>query len=65
GSLIAQNTLRENIKNIIKNENKNAPLSDEKIAQILKNEGIWIARRTVAKYRTLLAISPANVRRYM
>jgi RNA polymerase sigma-54 factor len=65
GSLIAQNALRENIKNIIKNEHKNAPLSDEKIAQILQNEGIWIARRTVAKYRALLAISPTNVRRYM
>jgi RNA polymerase sigma-54 factor len=65
GSLIAQNTLRESIKNIIKNENKNKPLSDEKIAQILQNEGIWIARRTVTKYRTFLAIPSANVRRYI
>ncbi|MDR1907163.1 MAG: RNA polymerase factor sigma-54 [Puniceicoccales bacterium] len=65
GSLIAQHALRENIRNIVENENKNAPLSDEKIAQILQNEGVWITRRTIAKYRTLLAIPPANVRRYM
>jgi RNA polymerase sigma-54 factor len=49
---------------MIKNENKTSPLSDEKIAQPLQNEGIWVARRTVAKYRTLLNIPPANVRRY-
>jgi RNA polymerase sigma-54 factor len=65
GSLIAQNTLKEKLKNIIRNENKNSPLSDEKIAKILQNEGIWVMRRTVAKYRTLLAIPPANVRRYV
>jgi RNA polymerase sigma-54 factor len=65
GSLVAQQALRENIKNIIKNENKNLPFSDEKIAQMLQSEGIWITRRTVAKYRALLAISPANVRRYV
>jgi RNA polymerase sigma-54 factor len=65
GSLIAQNALRENIKNIIKNEHKNAPLSDEKIAQMLKSKGVWITRRTVAKYRALLAIPPANARRYV
>ncbi|MDR0418099.1 MAG: RNA polymerase factor sigma-54 [Puniceicoccales bacterium] len=65
GSLVAQNTLREKLKNIIENENKNSPLSDEKIAKIFQNDGIWITRRTVAKYRTLLAIPPANVRRYV
>jgi RNA polymerase sigma-54 factor len=65
GSLIAQNALRENIKNMIKNENKISPLSDGKIAQILQNEDIWIARRTITKYRTLLSIPSANVRRYM
>jgi RNA polymerase sigma-54 factor len=65
GSLIAQNALRENIKNIIRDEDKNMPLSDEKIAKMLQNEGIWITRRTVAKYRALFAIPSANVRRYM
>ncbi|MDR2812530.1 MAG: RNA polymerase factor sigma-54 [Puniceicoccales bacterium] len=65
GSLVAQNALKETIKNIIENENKNLPLSDEKIAQILQKKGIWIMRRTVAKYRALLALPPANVRRYL
>jgi RNA polymerase sigma-54 factor len=65
GSLIAQNALRENIKRIIADEDSATPLSDEKIAQILQNQGIWIKRRTVMKYRTSLGIASAHVRRYM
>jgi RNA polymerase sigma-54 factor len=65
GSLTAQNALKENIKNRIKNEDKNMPLSDEKMAQMLQNDGIWITRRTVAKYRTLLRIPSANIRKYI
>jgi RNA polymerase sigma-54 factor len=65
GSLTAQHALRENIRNKIKNEDRNAPLSDEKVAKMMKNDGIWMARRTVAKYRALLRIPPANIRKYM
>jgi RNA polymerase sigma-54 factor len=65
GSLTAQNALKENIKNRIKNEDRDAPLSDEKMAQMLQREGIWVTRRTVAKYRALLHIPPANIRRYL
>jgi RNA polymerase sigma-54 factor len=64
GSLVAQNALEENIKNIINNECKKTPFSDKKIAKILQDTGIWISRRTVAKYRSLLRIPPANVRKY-
>ena len=52
----------EEIRDIISNENKAAPLSDEKIASKLKQRGINIKRRTVAKYRDLMGISTASKR---
>jgi len=55
--------VRERIKQIIRNENKEKPLSDGKIAEILKREGINIARRTVAKYREEMGIPGAYERR--
>ncbi len=51
------------IKEIIENEDKRKPLSDETIAKILQNKGINIARRTVAKYRQELKIPGARERR--
>jgi RNA polymerase sigma-54 factor len=47
----------------VKNENGNAPLSDMEMVEILRERGIPIARRTVAKYRTELDILPSNMRR--
>jgi RNA polymerase sigma-54 factor len=43
--------VKEKIKKIIANENSSKPLSDQKIAKVLNQEGIQITRRTVAKYR--------------
>jgi RNA polymerase sigma-54 factor len=53
-------SVRDRIKEIVKNE-KN-PLTDEQIAEILKSEGVKIARRTVAKYRSIENILPARLR---
>ena len=39
------------------------PLSDGQLAQMLSEQGIQVARRTVAKYREALKIAPANLRR--
>ena len=44
-------------------ETKNKPYSDDKIAQMLKQEDIHIARRTVAKYREMMRILPSNKRK--
>lgn len=44
-------------------ENVKRPLSDQKIADMLKDRGIQIARRTVAKYREQLKILPAKLRK--
>ena len=46
---------------MINNENK--PLSDTKITELLKQIGINIARRTVAKYRAMEGILPAHIRK--
>jgi RNA polymerase sigma-54 factor len=52
--------VRDRIKEIISNEQK--PLTDDKIVGILKEEGIKVARRTVAKYRSMEGILPARLR---
>ena len=48
---------------MVDDEDKNKPLSDQKIADILKEKGLNIARRTVTKYREALNIPPTNLRR--
>jgi RNA polymerase sigma-54 factor len=53
-------SVRDRIKEIVKNEKR--PLTDEQIAKKLHKEGIKIARRTVAKYRSIEGILPARLR---
>jgi len=55
--------IKGKIKAIIEMEDKNNPLSDQKIANILLSEGIPIARRTIAKYREELGILQSTKRR--
>lgn len=55
--------VREVLKEILAEEPPTAPLSDEKIAEVLAERGIQVARRTVAKYRGMLNIPPAHLRR--
>ena len=51
------------IKKLVGAENPVKPLSDNKIAQLLADQGIQVARRTIAKYRESLAIPPSNQRK--
>ncbi len=51
------------IKKMIEDEDKGKPLSDQKIADLLKVQGLNIARRTVTKYREALGILPTSMRR--
>jgi RNA polymerase sigma-54 factor len=53
----------EKIRQIIQGENPRKPYSDDKIARLLKEEQIHIARRTVAKYREMLRVLPSNKRK--
>lgn len=63
GSEESQKSIMEKIKKIIGLEDPRKPLSDQDIVTILNQEGIVIARRTVAKYRELLKIMPTHMRR--
>ncbi len=51
------------IKNIVDTEDKRKPLSDQRIADLLKDKGITIARRTVTKYREALGIPSTTMRK--
>ncbi len=63
GSAVSNTSVKERIAKIIEGENPSKPLSDQQIVAILSEEGIKIARRTVAKYREELGILPTNLRR--
>lgn len=58
-------SIKETIKEVIDNEDKNKPLSDQKITNLLKDKGIEISRRTVAKYRSELNIPDASGRKHV
>ena len=61
---IASESVKQAIKKIIDEEDKLNPLSDQAIVEILaKNDGIQIARRTVAKYREMLGILASSKRK--
>jgi len=51
------------IKNIIDNELKNKPYSDEQLCLLLNDQGVKIARRTITKYREILRILPSSKRK--
>ncbi|MDX2176096.1 MAG: RNA polymerase factor sigma-54 [Candidatus Sumerlaeia bacterium] len=63
GDMAASRSIKEIITQLIGAENPKRPLSDQKIADKLKDKGIQIARRTVAKYREQLKILPARLRK--
>lgn len=63
GDAIASTSVQDKIRKIIDSENTKKPYSDEKIAQLLKEVNINIARRTVAKYREMLGVLSSNKRK--
>ena len=63
GEDISSLTVKRMIERLIGEEDGKKPLSDNKLAQMLKREGINIARRTVAKYRDELSIPSSTDRR--
>jgi len=63
GGECSSTAIRAMIKNLVAEESPKKPLSDSKIADILSQEGINVARRTVAKYREAMAIPPSNERK--
>jgi RNA polymerase sigma-54 factor len=63
GEDLAGESVKQRIKKIISEEPPSKPLSDQKICQMLGDEGLEIARRTVAKYREMLNIPSSSKRK--
>lgn len=63
GDAVASESVKEKIRRIIGSEDPRRPLSDQRIAQMLKNANIDIARRTVTKYRESMNILSSTKRR--
>ena len=63
GGECSSTAIRALIKKLVAAENPRKPLSDSKITQLLSDQGINIARRTIAKYRESLSIAPSNERK--
>lgn len=63
GGECSSTAIRALIKKLVAAENQAKPLSDSKIADILAEQGIQVARRTIAKYRESLNIPPSNQRK--
>lgn len=63
GESLASESVKIKIKDLVAKEDPKNPLSDQKIVDLLKVEGIQIARRTVAKYRDMLKILPSSQRK--
>jgi RNA polymerase sigma-54 factor len=63
GGACSSTAIRALIKQLVSAEDAKRPLSDSKIADILGQQGIVVARRTIAKYRDALKIAPANMRK--
>ena len=63
GEEVSTREIKKILQECIENESKRKPLTDEKLAQILKDKTYNIARRTVAKYREQLGIPVARLRK--
>ena len=65
GEDISARGVKDKIKNLVDEEDEKKPLTDAAIVRLLKQDGVQIARRTVAKYRDQLGILPARMRKRM
>lgn len=63
GEEVSTREIKKILEDIVEQENKRKPLTDEKLAKFLKEKGYAIARRTVAKYREQLNIPVARLRK--
>jgi len=63
GTEMSSTAIRAKIRKLVAQEEADKPLSDSRIAEILSQEGVQVARRTVAKYREALGIPPSGERK--
>jgi RNA polymerase sigma-54 factor len=65
GGECSATAIRAMIRQLISEEPPNRPMSDSRLAQVLMDRGINVARRTVAKYREAMNLPPSSERRQM
>jgi len=63
GEDLSNTSVKNAIAELVKNEPKHKPLSDDKLTKLLDGQGIKVARRTVAKYREAMNILPSHLRK--
>ncbi len=63
GMDVASTSIKQRLKELVATEDASKPYSDQKLAELLTEEGVTVARRTVAKYREELRIDPSWARR--
>jgi len=63
GMDVASTSIKQRLKEIVRDEDPEKPYSDQSLAALLSDEGVTVARRTVAKYREELRIDPSWARR--
>jgi RNA polymerase sigma-54 factor len=63
GDSVASESVKSKIKELIAEENTRKPYSDQKIVDLLRDQGIDIARRTVTKYREMLGVGSSTQRK--
>jgi RNA polymerase sigma-54 factor len=65
GEEVSNRQIQEVLSELITNEDKHSPLNDFQLTELLADKGYNLARRTVAKYRDILGISAAPLRRIL
>lgn len=63
GMDVAATSIKQRLRELVAEEDPAKPLSDQRLAELLSDEGVTVARRTVAKYREELSIEPSWARR--
>lgn len=63
GKVVSQQAVKDTLRDIVANEDKHRPLSDDLLVEALAGRGVHIARRTVTKYRKALSIESSSRRR--
>jgi RNA polymerase sigma-54 factor len=63
GMDVAATSIKQRLRELVEAEEPGRPLSDQRLAELLSDEGVTVARRTVAKYREELGIEPSWARR--
>ena len=65
GESVSSVTIKQRIRKIIESEDARKPLSDSRIVSMLQDEGLMLARRTIAKYREELKIPTSSQRKVL